>query len=591
MEKQLNIPAYWEQISLVDDFIYVPTGVENYEGKKPYYSTGSIKTQANTVEGEYSSIDRPSRANRIAKKGDVLQARMKDTNKALIIDQGLDGALFSTGFFQVRPYNNTYSAKLLYYYLFSNSFLNAKNDLCSGSTQSALNDMQAKKLYVPLPPLAEQYRIVDKIESLFSELDSSIDNLKTAKEQLKRYRQSVLKSAFEGKLTVEWREANGDKLETAEALMERIKAEREAMYETKLTEWKEAVNSWENGGKEGKKPSKPTKPKVFTPLSSEDIVNLPELPEGWGYLNLGNLNLKISDGPFGSNLKSSDYVDNGVRVIRLENIGNLEFYDDKKTYITEEKYEVIKKHTVKSGDIIFSSFIASEGTCVVKLPNHINKAINKADCFCIRVFGQTVSTEYLTLFLSSRNVYAQLEVQVHGATRPRINTTQLSYCQVPIPSIIEQDHIVNEIELRFSEADVMERTIDESLIKAEKMRQSILKKAFEGKLLSQYPNEEPVIEVLRRIKEEKIKYQKDLKAQKKKATPKVEKQKMEILETLKKHEGWVSAQDIFEQYTNEKDTDTIEGFYQKLRVLLNDDVIEVRRETGVDWFRTVKDKG
>lgn len=367
------------------------------------------------------------------------------------------------------------------------SFLMHKIDLLveksRGMGVQNISSKDIESIEILLPDIDIQHSIVEKIETLFSELDNSVANLKAAKAQLKRYRQSVLNSAFEGKLTVAWRKANGDKLETAEALMERIKAERDVAYETKLIEWQEAVISWENGGKEGKKPSKPTKPKDFSPLSPEDMISLPELPKEWCYSNLGNLNLKISDGPFGSNLKSSDYVDNGVRVIRLENIGNLEFYDDKKTYITEEKYETIKKHTVKSGDIIFSSFIASDGTSVVKLPSNIDKAVNKADCFCIRVFGQTVSTEYLTFFLSSRNVYAQLEVQVHGATRPRINTTQLSFCQIPTPSTVEQLQIVNEIESRLSEADVMERTIDESLIKVEKIRQSILKKAFEGKLV------------------------------------------------------------------------------------------------------------
>jgi type I restriction enzyme S subunit len=90
-----------------------------------------------------------------------------------------------------------------------------------------------------------------------------------------------------------------------------------------------------------------------------------------------------------------------------------------------------------SGDIIFSSFIAG-GTRVVVLPDQIAKAINKADCFCIRLYGKPILNHYLAYFLSTRTAYYQFENLVHGATRPRINTTQLTRCAIPLPSIIEQ---------------------------------------------------------------------------------------------------------------------------------------------------------
>ena len=144
-----------------------------------------------------------------------------------------------------------------------------------------------------IPPKLTQQAIVSKIEELFSELDKGIENLRTAQQQLKTYRQSVLKWAFEGKLTNE-------------------------------------------NVKEG------------------------ELPIGWKLVKLGEIAEKIFDGPFGSNLKSVDYIDQGVRVIRLENIGVLTFKDEYKTFVSTEKYLSIQRHTVGSGDIIFSSFIIGE---------------------------------------------------------------------------------------------------------------------------------------------------------------------------------------------------------------------------------------
>lgn len=263
--------------------------------------------------------------------------------------------------------------------------------------------------------LETQQAIVSKIEELFSELDKGIEDLKNAQQQLKTYRQSVLKWAFEGKLTNE-------------------------------------------NVKDG------------------------ELPKGWEIHTLVELVDKISDGPFGSNLKSIDYVKEGVRVIRLENIGVLEFRNENKSYVTEEKYETIKRHTVTKGDIIFSSFIIDNIRTVI-LPDYIDKAINKADCFLVRCLDSKINRRYLCYYFSTKAMKNQLKESIHGATRPRINTTQLKLTKIPYCSIKEQHQIVQEIESRLSVADKMEESIVQSLQKAEALRQSILKKAFSGELV------------------------------------------------------------------------------------------------------------
>ena len=130
---------------------------------------------------------------------------------------------------------------------------------------------------IPLPPLNEQHRIVAKIEALFSELDKGIESFKTAREQLKIYRQALLKHAFSGKLTEQWRAENQDKLETAEALLQRIQTEREQRYQQQLKDW-------EATGKQG---SKPKAPKTLPPLTAEELAELPELPKGWAWVKIG----------------------------------------------------------------------------------------------------------------------------------------------------------------------------------------------------------------------------------------------------------------------------------------------------------------
>jgi type I restriction enzyme S subunit len=355
------------------------------------------------------------------------------------------------------------------YYLIKNLNL---TKLDRSTAIPGLNRDDAYSQNIPLPPLPEQHRIVAKIEELFSDLDAGIASLRKAKKQLKIYRQSVLKWAFEGKLTAEWRKTSEPQID--------------ADYSD-----------------DADKTKKNPKHSSAQSATSARISGSDNLPAGWKWERLGNLPIKIFDGPFGSHLKSSDYIENpGVRVIRLENIGFLEFREDKYSYITNDKYLSLSNHTVFSGDIIFSSFIA-EGTRVAIIPPSIKKAVNKADCFCIRLLSDRINTKYIHFFLSTKTTYNQLVPLIHGATRPRINTTQLKNCYIPICSTSEQSLIVSEIESRLSVADNLEKTIDASLTQADALRQSILKRAFEGKLVPQDPKDLPAAELLKQIRAER----------------------------------------------------------------------------------------
>jgi len=105
---------------------------------------------------------------------------------------------------------------------------------------------ELKTIEILLPPLPEQHRIVEKIEELFAELDKGVAALKRAKEQLKVYRQSILKWAFEGKLTEEWRSSH--KLDSAEELFSQIKKKKDGIFQQQLDEWGENLNNWNQGG-------------------------------------------------------------------------------------------------------------------------------------------------------------------------------------------------------------------------------------------------------------------------------------------------------------------------------------------------------
>lgn len=185
-----------KKYSLVDDLGFIKTGVNKFINTKKYYSTGSIKGKIFTHEGEYTYENRPSRANREVKEGDILQARMMNTNKIILVDKKLEGSLFSTGFFQFRPPKNLVVPKFLYYFLSSNYFLDKKNNLSGGATQKAISDSSLKQIKILLPGLSEQKIIVSKLDELFTKIDRKQILNENQKQSLASLIQSTTQSVF-----------------------------------------------------------------------------------------------------------------------------------------------------------------------------------------------------------------------------------------------------------------------------------------------------------------------------------------------------------------------------------------------------------
>jgi type I restriction enzyme S subunit len=184
------------------------------------------------------------------KSGDILVARMpdplgracifpfKEENKYVTV---VDVAI-------IRTELNGISNKLLLNFINSPIIRKEIERLQTGTTRKRISRGNLSNISFPIPPLNEQHRIVSKIEELFSELDNGVANLKLAQNQLKVYRQALLKYAFEGKLTEQWRKENNP--EPAEKLLERIKAERQQRYEQELKDWKAAIKGLGEGWEE-----------------------------------------------------------------------------------------------------------------------------------------------------------------------------------------------------------------------------------------------------------------------------------------------------------------------------------------------------
>ena len=384
------------------------------------------------------------------------------------------------------------------YYLFTNFHL---NQFDRSTAIPSLNRDDAYGLIIRLPPLPEQHRIVAKIEELFSELDKGVESLKTARVQLDVYRQAVLKNAFQGKLTAQWREENKDKLETPEQLLARIKREREARYEQQLQEWEAAVKEWEEGGKSGKKISRPKKPTEMQRLSFADTEPLPSLANGWSYLRLG---LAIDEPKYGTSQKC-DYNYEGTGVLRIPNVirGVIDPSDLKGAHFEEDEK---RAYTLSKGDVLVirsNGSISIVGRCAV-VSTADEQYLFAGYLIRIRSNPAVLIPDYLSALLSSHLLRTQIEHRAKSTSGVNnINSGEIQSLIVPLCSLSEQKVVIERLSTRLSSIDAVEAEIDRQLLNSHALRRSILKQAFVGQLVAQDPHDEPASVLLDRIKAEK----------------------------------------------------------------------------------------
>ena len=432
-----------------------------------------------------------SRPQKVAKQGATLlsvRAPVGPTNLArrdCCIGRGLAG---------LHPCEEIEPKFLLYLFRNIEPVLSGKG---TGSTFKAITKGFIEDLEFNLPPLAEQHRIVAKIEELFSELDKGVESLETARTQIKVYRQAVLKHAFEGKLTARWREENRDKLEPPEQLLARIKLERAVRNERQLQEWREAVKEWEGDGKGGRKPRKPRDSKPLAKLNEISHPNLPQLPESWAWERLGWMTCGVEYGTASKSAKSGR-----VPVLRMGNIQNAKFDWVDLAYTSD--VDEIAEYLLYDGDVLFNRTNSPELVGKSAIFRGEGPAIFAGYLIRVKHNRRVVASQYLNQFLNSHiaRQYGN-SVKTDGVNQSNINGTKLSNYPFPYCSIEEQREIATILEQTLSLLDKTEVEIGQELRKAAALRQSILNKAFNGRLVEQDPNDEPASAILDRIRTER----------------------------------------------------------------------------------------
>lgn len=404
---------------------------------------------------------------------------VKDTRPRLMIS----GKMYA---FRAEP--QKINPAYLGFFLLSQNAKVAINQMKTGISDSGLNLTHGKflKLPVPIAPLNEQKRIVVKIEELFSELDKGVENLKNAQNQLKVYRQCVLKYAFEGKLTAQWREENKDQLETADKLLERIKREREAHYQQQLKDYNNAI-------KEGRSASKPKEPADLKPLSDENLLWLSDMPNGWTWERLGWITCGIE---YGTGAKSSDFGE--IPVLRMGNIQNMKFDWEDLVYTSDPNE--ISNYSLKKGDVLFNRTNSPELVGKTAIYHGERPAVFAGYLMRVNQIENIVDARYLNYYLNSYTAkqYGNT-IKTDGVNQSNINGKKLAHYPFPYCHLKEQKVIVELLENILSLIDQTELDIRNQLQKSESLRQAILTKAFSGQLVSQDSHDEPTNILLDRI--------------------------------------------------------------------------------------------
>ena len=329
---------------------------------------------------------------------------------------------------------------------------------------------------IAVPPLPEQRRIVAEIEKQFTRLDASVAALRRTRANLKRYRASVLHSACSGELVpteAELARAEGREYEPADVLLVRILAERRAR--------------WEAQEKRRGKYKEPAAP---------DTSDLPPLPEGWEWATraqIGEVRLGRQRSPkraTGPNMRPYMRAAN----VRWE---VLDLSDVKEMDFTPSEFETYRLLT---GDILLSE--ASGSADEVGKPAVWNSEIDNC-CFQntlirVRAEPQLVAYLYHHLLYDARS--GALGRAARGVGIHHLGAQRAETWVVALPPLAEQRRIVAEVERRLSVIQQTEAAVDASLHRAERLRQSILKRAFSGQLAPQDPDDEPASVLLERIR-------------------------------------------------------------------------------------------
>lgn len=424
--------------------------------------------------------------------GDLVICEGGEPGRAAVWRGQMQNAKIQKALHRVRFNHNEYVPAFGMYFLYYGTLTNSLAPHYTGTTIKHLTGAGLAQVEFPIPPLAEQQRIVAKIEEIFSALDAGVAALERAKSNLKRYRAAVVKAGIEGTLTKTWR-AGHPQTEPASKLLERTLAERRRRWEVEQLAKYAAAE---------REPPKNWKEKYVEPIPLNS-AGLPELPEGWCWAPLDSL-ARVIGGITKDQKKASQPGMREVPYLRVANVqrGWLDLTDMKTIPASSEDIAELR---LVPGDVLFT-----EGGDRDKLgrgwvwKGEIEECIHQNHIFRGRLFSDEMQPSFLSHHGNAFGKEWFVKAGKQTTNLASINLGILRRFPIPVPPIAEQVEIVTTLEEKLSEIAAAETVVDHSLLRAARLRQSILRQAFEGKLVPQDPTNPPISEeLLERVRQEK----------------------------------------------------------------------------------------
>jgi type I restriction enzyme S subunit len=396
------------------------------------------------------------------REGDVIMAKITpcmENGKAAIVRSLKNGLGFGSTEFHVLRSNGSVLPEYLFHFIRQESFRKAAEAEMTGSVgQKRVPAEFLKQSEIPLPPLPEQKRIVAKVEELLARVNSARERLNKVSIILKRFRQAVLSAACSGHLTEDWRENN--KEDSAQELVTKILNLRRSFLE---------INRKVGLRTRYKEPIEPAYELEF------------ETPDTWCLSTVEQLTLLVTKGS-SPQWQGFEYTDGGLPFIRSQNVlwGNLDLSDV--AYLPPVFNESHKNSIIHQGDILLNLVGASVGRCTIA-----TQAIEGANCnqavAIIRLVPDGMLNKFLVYFLLSPYAQEHIHETKADVARANFNLDDIRPMVVPVPPLSEQHEIVRRVEAMFKLADTVEKRVETAKLRAEKLTQGILAKAFRGELV------------------------------------------------------------------------------------------------------------
>ncbi|HEY4145998.1 restriction endonuclease subunit S [Pinirhizobacter sp.] len=451
-----------------------------------YLDIGSIDREAKALrEQRLLELDEaPSRARQIVAPGDVLVSMTRpNLNAVAMVPCSESQLVASTGFHVLRT--RWVEPKFLYYLVQTDHFIDTMSSLVQGALYPAVRPRDISNYKFMLPPKSEQYRIVKKLEELFSDLDAGVTELKVLQRKLEQYRQSLLKAAMEGALTADWRMAriaNRRPREIGTDLLQSILTDRRAHWEAKqLAKFIE----------QGKTPPGDWRNKYPEPISL-DTTDFSELPEGWVWATLSQIG----------------WLDRGRSKHRPRNAPHLYGgpYPFVQTGDIRDSDTFVRKASITYSEagLAQSRLWPTKTLCITIAANIGKTALLAVEaCFPDSVVGflpasDAVSVEYVEYYI--RTAQQKLEDEAPATAQKNINLEILERLPVPIPPMHEQLLLVERLSDSLSSVRDQDEAAALGIRQASAQRKNILRAAFAGQLVPQEPSDEPASVLLDRIR-------------------------------------------------------------------------------------------